>query len=67
MFSLIWLLVGIIIGMLLMFLVIASYEEHAVVKLVRHRPIGIDDNGNIQLEKIGTDEIPIKKKKSLKI
>lgn len=59
MFSLIWLLVGIIIGMLLMFLVIASYEEHASIKLVKHKVIGFDDTGTIVAKE--------PKKKSLKI
>lgn len=33
MISIIWFLVGFIVGMLAMFLVIASYEEHYIVKL----------------------------------
>lgn len=35
MFSLVWLLTGIIIGMLLMLLVLVCYEEHYMIRVTK--------------------------------
>ena len=57
MISIIWFLVGFIVGMLAMFLVIASYEEHYIVKLELKK----------EDEEQRKQRLLAKKKKSLKL